>query len=110
MWICRILDLGRPAILLAQSCSPYVALLSSLLQDKVSPVFSSLSIMILPASLLGELAEICKLLVSDAARQRPTPEGENVTTHICLPFSSAAIPRESVPPPTKTIAWTMTGT
>uniref|UniRef100_A0A8C4HC02 non-specific serine/threonine protein kinase n=1 Tax=Dicentrarchus labrax TaxID=13489 RepID=A0A8C4HC02_DICLA len=33
--------------------------------DKMSPISSSLFIMILPASLTSELAEICKLLVSD---------------------------------------------
>lgn len=92
----------------SHTCRPYLPLLSFLLQDKVSPVSSSFSIMILPASLLSELAEICKLLVSDAALRRPTPEGENMTIHICLPSSSTAIPRESAPL-TKTIAWTMTG-
>uniref|UniRef100_A0A8C4HF10 non-specific serine/threonine protein kinase n=1 Tax=Dicentrarchus labrax TaxID=13489 RepID=A0A8C4HF10_DICLA len=40
-------------------------LVSFLLQDKMSPISSSLFIMILPASLTSELAEICKLLVSD---------------------------------------------
>uniref|UniRef100_A0A8C4HFF1 ATM serine/threonine kinase n=1 Tax=Dicentrarchus labrax TaxID=13489 RepID=A0A8C4HFF1_DICLA len=42
-----------------------VNLVSFLLQDKMSPISSSLFIMILPASLTSELAEICKLLVSD---------------------------------------------
>lgn len=32
-------------------------------QDKICPIWSTLFIMILPASLLSELAEICKLLV-----------------------------------------------
>jgi len=39
--------------------------LSFLLQDNVCPTSSSLFMMILPTGLLSELAEICKLLVSD---------------------------------------------
>ncbi|KAM9318497.1 serine-protein kinase ATM [Pholidichthys leucotaenia] len=38
-------------------------------KDKVSSIFSSLFIMILPASLLSELAEICKLLMSSVSRR-----------------------------------------
>nr|XP_046246217.1 serine-protein kinase ATM isoform X2 [Scatophagus argus] len=38
-------------------------------EDKVSPISSSLFIMILPASLLSDLAEICKLLLSNVSKR-----------------------------------------
>ncbi|KAK5868357.1 hypothetical protein PBY51_009383 [Eleginops maclovinus] len=38
-------------------------------KDKISPIWSTLFIMILPASLLTELAEICKLLLSSVSKR-----------------------------------------
>lgn len=49
---------------LYQSIFLKVIIFFCVLQDEVSPISSSLFIMILPAGLLSELAEIGKLLVS----------------------------------------------
>ncbi|KAI3354414.1 hypothetical protein L3Q82_018938 [Scortum barcoo] len=45
-------------------------------KDKVSPIFS-LFIMILPASLLSELAEICKLLLSNVSKRVSVVDEDN---------------------------------